>query len=186
MFWAMSSPIIRSTWLYLQRLILSIGIATGWCHGWVVNDDQQDATILAYLFIPNQLYVFWTMSSPIIRSTWLHLQHLILSTSIAAGWCHGRDGTLFHLLHDTSQQQYRISWRLMTTRQMIAQNSFTEFHENSWQLNKLLHRTLLPNFMKTQQTVWSLILGQWRTTSGRGVCVCTRRIFSLRKERPKN
>ena len=35
----------------------------------IVNDDQQDATILAYLFIPNQLYVFRAMSSPIIRST---------------------------------------------------------------------------------------------------------------------
>ena len=50
-----------------------------------VNDDQQDAIILAYLFIPNQLYVFRAMSSPIIRSTWLYLQHLILSTGIAAG-----------------------------------------------------------------------------------------------------
>ena len=37
-----------------------------------VNDDQQDATILAYLFIPNQLYMFRAMSSPIIRSTWLY------------------------------------------------------------------------------------------------------------------
>jgi len=32
----------------------------------IVNDDQQDATILAYLFIPNQLYMFRAMSSPII------------------------------------------------------------------------------------------------------------------------
>jgi hypothetical protein len=53
-----------------------------------VNDDQQDATILAYLFIPNQLYMFRAMSSPIIRSTGLYLQLLILSTGIAAGWCH--------------------------------------------------------------------------------------------------
>jgi len=36
----------------------------------VVNDNQQDATILAYLFIPNQLCMFWAMSLPIIRSTW--------------------------------------------------------------------------------------------------------------------
>jgi len=35
----------------------------------IVNDDQQDATILAYLFIPNQLYMFRVMSWPIIRST---------------------------------------------------------------------------------------------------------------------
>jgi len=31
--------------------------------------DQQGATILVYLFIPNQLYMFRAMSSPIIRST---------------------------------------------------------------------------------------------------------------------
>jgi len=35
----------------------------------IVNDDQQDATILAYLFIPNKLYMFGAMSSPIIMST---------------------------------------------------------------------------------------------------------------------
>ena len=35
----------------------------------IVNDDQQDATVLAYLFIPNQLYMSRAMSSPIIRST---------------------------------------------------------------------------------------------------------------------
>ena len=46
-----------------------------------------------YLFIPNQLHMFRAMCSPIIRSTWLYLQHLILSTGIAAGWCHGWDGT---------------------------------------------------------------------------------------------
>ena len=47
-----------------------------------------------------QLYMFRAMSSPIIRSTWLYLQHLILSTGIVAGRCHGWDGTAFH-------QQYR-------------------------------------------------------------------------------
>ena len=35
----------------------------------IVNDDQQYATILAYLFIPNQLYMFRAMCLPIIRST---------------------------------------------------------------------------------------------------------------------
>ena len=50
-----------------------------------VTDDQQDATILVYLFIPNQRYVFRAMFSPIIRSTWLYLQLLILSTDNAAG-----------------------------------------------------------------------------------------------------
>jgi len=63
----------------------------------IVNDDQQDATILAYVFIHNQLYMFWEMSSPIIRSTWLYLQLLILSTDITAGWCHGWDGTEFFI-----------------------------------------------------------------------------------------
>jgi len=37
----------------------------------IVNDDQQDSTILAHLFIPNQLYMFRTMSLPIIRNIWL-------------------------------------------------------------------------------------------------------------------
>ena len=35
----------------------------------VVNDDQLDATILAYLFLHNLLYMFRAMFSPIIRST---------------------------------------------------------------------------------------------------------------------
>jgi len=48
---------------------------------------------LAYLFIPSQLYMLRAMSSPIIRSTWLYLQLLILSTDITAGWCHGWGGT---------------------------------------------------------------------------------------------
>ena len=35
----------------------------------IVNDDQQDATILIQLFIPNQLYMFRAMFSPNVRST---------------------------------------------------------------------------------------------------------------------
>ena len=35
----------------------------------IVNDDQKDATILVYLLIPNQLYMFRAMSWPIVRST---------------------------------------------------------------------------------------------------------------------
>ena len=35
----------------------------------ILNDDQKHATILVYLFIPKQLYVFRAMSSPIIRNT---------------------------------------------------------------------------------------------------------------------
>jgi len=54
-----------------------------------VNSDQQDATILAYLFIPNQLYMFRAMSSHTVTSTSLYLQFFILSTEFAARWCHG-------------------------------------------------------------------------------------------------
>jgi len=35
----------------------------------IVNDDEQDATILIQLFIPNQLYMFRAMFSPTVRST---------------------------------------------------------------------------------------------------------------------
>ena len=61
---------------------------------------------LVYLFVPNQLYMFRAMLSPIIRSTWLYLQLLIKSTHVAAVRCHGRDGTQFHLVHDTGRQQH--------------------------------------------------------------------------------
>ena len=49
----------------------------------ILNDDQQDAIILAYLFFPNQLYMFRAMSSPIISSTWPYLQHLMMGEDIA-------------------------------------------------------------------------------------------------------
>jgi len=55
----------------------------------IVIDDQQDATILVYLFIPNQLYMF---SGDIFVRHQEHLTYLqlpILSTDTAAGWCHG-------------------------------------------------------------------------------------------------
>ena len=64
---------------------------------WMTTNKMQIP--LANLFIPNQLYMFRAMSSPIIRSTWLYLHLLILSTSIAAGWCHGWDGTPSHPWH---------------------------------------------------------------------------------------
>jgi len=35
----------------------------------IINDDQQDAIILVYFFISNQLYMFWAISLSIIRST---------------------------------------------------------------------------------------------------------------------
>ena len=55
----------------------------------MVSDDQQDATVSVHLFIPNQLYMFRAMSSPIIGRTSLYLQLLVMSTDVAAGWCHG-------------------------------------------------------------------------------------------------
>ena len=91
-----------------------------------VNDDQQAATILAFLFIPNQIYVFRAMSSPIIRNTWLYLQFLILSTGIAAGWCIGWAGNAFRLIHDTNQQQYRCKYRqvFLMMGEDIARNTY--------------------------------------------------------------
>ena len=42
-FGTMFSPIIRSTWLYLQLQVLSTDTAAGWCHGWDVSapDDRR-------------------------------------------------------------------------------------------------------------------------------------------------
>jgi len=37
-----------------------------------------------YLFIPSQIYMFRAMFSPITKSTWLYLQHLVMSTDVAA------------------------------------------------------------------------------------------------------
>ena len=39
--------------------------------------------------------MFRATFSPIIRSTWLYLQLLAMSTDVAAGWCHGWDGELY-------------------------------------------------------------------------------------------
>ena len=63
----------------------------------IVIDDQQEATILVYTLIPNQLYMFRAIFLPIVRNTWLYSQLLTLSTDIVASWC-----------HDTSRQQYRM------------------------------------------------------------------------------
>jgi len=43
--------------------------------------------------------MFQAMFSPIIRSTWLYLQHLVVFTQVTAGWCHGWVGTHFQLIH---------------------------------------------------------------------------------------
>jgi len=36
--------------------------------------------------IPSRLYMFRAMFSPIIRSTWLYVQYLVVLTQVAAGW----------------------------------------------------------------------------------------------------
>ena len=54
---------------YGQRLIVNLTFVYPCIVSIIVNDDQQDATTLAYLFVPNHLYMFRAMSSPIIRST---------------------------------------------------------------------------------------------------------------------
>jgi len=62
---------------------------------------------LFYLFVPNQPYMFRAMFSPIIKSTLLYLQLLIKSNYVVGGRCIGRNGTTFHLVHYTDQQQHR-------------------------------------------------------------------------------
>jgi len=41
-------------------------------------------TMSLKFIIPSQLYMFWAMFSPIIRSTWLYLQLLVVFTQVAA------------------------------------------------------------------------------------------------------
>jgi len=48
----------------------------------IVSDEQLDANILVYLFIPNKLCMFRMMYSFTIMSTWLYLERLILSTRV--------------------------------------------------------------------------------------------------------
>jgi hypothetical protein len=60
------------------------------------------------IFIPSQLYMFRAKFSPIIGSAWLYLQHLVVFTQVAAGWCHA-----FQLIHYTSWQ--RLEWILPDT-----------------------------------------------------------------------
>ena len=88
MYWLKSS-MGMGEWRAVPCKELSLSIKCEELPNLIVNDDQQDATSLAHLFIPNQLYIFWAISSPIIRRMSLYLQLLILSTGIDAGWCHG-------------------------------------------------------------------------------------------------
>jgi len=82
MFRAMFSPIIRSTWLYLQCLVVFTQVAAVWCPEWVQTE-------LSYRLVDRMLagYMFRAMFSPIIRSIWLYLQDLVVFTQVAAAWC---------------------------------------------------------------------------------------------------
>jgi hypothetical protein len=46
-----------------------------------------------WFIIPCRLYMFRVMFSPIIRSTWLYLQYLVVFTQVAAGWCRRMGGS---------------------------------------------------------------------------------------------
>jgi len=62
--------------------------------------------------IPSQLYMLRAMFSPIIKSTWLYLQYLVVFTQVAAGWCPVRDITrqqLGWILPDTLST-VKCSW----------------------------------------------------------------------------
>jgi len=100
--WSLNVGITSKSWTHCVDKIRSsscstlvVGIVTTTFQRVIVNDDQQDPNILAYLFIPNQFRMFRAMSSPIVRSFWLYLQLLILSPVTAVGWCHGWDTTQF-------------------------------------------------------------------------------------------
>jgi len=62
--------------------------------------------------------MFRAVFSPIIRSTWLYLQYLLVFTQVAAGWCLEWDETSvgrkqFQLFRYTSRQQ--LGWTLPDT-----------------------------------------------------------------------
>ena len=67
--------------------------------GIIVNDDQHDATILAYLFIPNQLYVFRAMSS---MSTIIIIRELVLNLA----------EVIFMLKHSVKLRRYLLCGRV--------------------------------------------------------------------------
>jgi hypothetical protein len=77
----------------------------------LVNDGQQDATILE-LFISSLLYMFRAIPSPIIRST---LVTVHTASGIVKQYCCWLVSWMrwnclqFHLIHDTSQQQYWLT-----------------------------------------------------------------------------
>ena len=63
---------------------------------------------LIYLFL-QMLYMLQAVPPPNIRSTELYIQLQVLSTNTAASCYRGWDGTPFHLIHDSSKQQYWLT-----------------------------------------------------------------------------
>jgi len=57
--------------------------------------------------------MFRAMFSPIIRSTCLYLQYLVVFTQVTAGWCIGWVKAKFKIIQDTSRQQ--LGWTLPDT-----------------------------------------------------------------------
>jgi len=79
------------------------------------ESNQQDATMYVnLLFLVNSTR--FGRFSPIIGSTWLYLQYLVVFTQVAAGWFEARltnHIVHFQLIQDTSQQQ--LGWILPDT-----------------------------------------------------------------------
>jgi hypothetical protein len=75
--------------------------------GIIVNDDQEDATNLTYLFIPNQLYMFRAMFSPKIGALDCIYSFCYCTPTLLPTGVMDEIEFSFHLIHDTSRQRYR-------------------------------------------------------------------------------
>ena len=74
----------RATLEYVKRIDATRYIAPCICHTirHIHGNDVLPLREVWYLFItPSQLYMFRAMFSPIIRSTWHYLQHLVIFTN---------------------------------------------------------------------------------------------------------
>jgi len=71
MFRAMFSPIVRSTWLYLQYLVVFTQVAVGWCPEWV-----ETAYVRISLFIlqgePSTPEVFQKVFYTVVVFNWIY------------------------------------------------------------------------------------------------------------------
>jgi len=100
-------PWDRRTERQTDRTTWRLWIPASWYN---YENNQQDATVQVNLLILDSSNMFRAMFSPIIGSTWLYLQHLVVFTHGAAGWCHGWVEISFQLIRDTSRQQ--LVWTL--------------------------------------------------------------------------